>query len=120
MADEITIQTGVKLNNGELIVNNTGKSRKFDQATQRGGNPGVVDVTTSESTIDFGDCVPGFVEMVNLDTTNFVQVGFSTGVYGFRLLADGGPALFYLETGATVYVLADTATCKVRVTGLNQ
>lgn len=120
MADEITIQTGVGLKNGELVVSNTNKSRRFDQTTARGGNPGTVDVGTTEETVSFGDCVPGFVEMVNLDATNFVQVGFSTGVYGFRLLANGGPALIYLETGATMYVKADTATCKVRITGINQ
>ena len=120
MADEITIQTGLKLLNGTLEVASTNKTRKFDQTTARGGNPGTVDVGTTEETISFGDCVPGFVEMVNLDATNFIQVGFSTTVYGFRLLAGGGPALIYLETGATLYVKADTAACKVRVTGLNQ
>jgi hypothetical protein len=120
MADEISITTGIRLSNGDLEIPTTTKTRQFDQTTQRGGNPGTVDVGTTEETISFGDCVPGFVEMVNLDGTNFVQVGFSTGVYGFRLIAGGGPALLYLETGAILYAKADTATCKVRVTGVNQ
>lgn len=120
MADEITITTGLRLLNGDLTVPSTNKTRKFNQTTQRGGNPGTVDVGTSEETISFGDCVPGFVEIVNLDATNFVQLGFSTGVYGMRLLANGGPALFYLETGATIYAKADTAEVRLRITGVNQ
>lgn len=119
MANEIQITTGVRLSNGLLVVPSTQTSRSFNQSTARGGGPGVVDVGTSEETISFGDCVPGFVELVNLDTTNYVQIGFSTGVYGFRLLANGGPALFYLESGATVYAKANTAACKVKVTALN-
>lgn len=120
MANEITIKAGIALSNGLLIVKDTSTTKRFTQTTARGGNPGVVDVGTSEETISFGDCVPGWTEFENLDTTNYVQVGFSTTVYGFRLLANGGKAIVYLESGATVYVKANTAACKVKITALNQ
>lgn len=119
MANEITVTTGLSLLNGSLNVSRQATATRFDQTTARGGGPGTVDVGTTEESIDFGDTVPGFVELKNLDDTNFVQVGFSTGVYGFRLLAGGGPALFYLESGATLYVKADTATCRIQVVAAN-
>lgn len=119
MANEITITTGLSLVNGSLNASRTPTSARFDQTTPRGGGPGTVDVGTSEGTIDFGAIVPGWVEMINLDVDNFVQVGFSTGVYGFRLPPAGGSAIFFLETSATVYVKADTAACKVQVIAAN-
>lgn len=119
MANEITVTTGLRLANGDLKVNGSNLSKKFDQTTARGGGPGTVDVGTTEETIDFGDIVPGFVEFRNLDATNFVDLGFSTGVYGIQLLASGGPAVFYLKSGATVYAKADTAACKIQVTAIN-
>ena len=119
MANEITVTTGVRLTNGLLIVPNTVKATQFNQTTARGGGPGVVDVGTSEETIGFGDCVPGFVELVNLDPTNYVQVGFSTGVYGIRLRPSGGCCVFELEPSGTVYVKANTDACKVKATALN-
>lgn len=120
MADEISITTGLQLENGLLVVGRTNKTRKFSQSTARGGGPGVVDVGTSEETISFGDCVPGFIELVNLDATNYVNWGNVTGNLDQKLQANGGVAIFELDTGGTLIMQADTATCKVRITALNQ
>ena len=120
MANEIRVTTGLQLSNGPLTVQVSAKTFQADQTTARGGGPGTVDIGTTEETIDFGDIVPGFVEFKNLDATNFVELGFSTGVYGIILSAGGGPALFYLKTGATVYAKADTAACAVQITAVNQ
>lgn len=121
MADEITVVTGLALSNGLLVVRDTKTTTRFTQTTARIGG-GVYDIGTTEETVSatFTDCVAGWTEIVNLDTTNYVQVGFSTTVYGFRLLANGGKALLYLESGATLYLKANTATCKVKITALNQ
>lgn len=119
MANEITITTGISLTNGLLVINSTNTSVNFDQTTARGGNPGVVNIGTTEETISFGDVSPGWCEFKNLDTSNYVQIGFSTGVYGFRLPANGGAAIMRLETGATVYAKADTAACNVRITAVS-
>jgi len=118
MADEITITTGLKCENGTLVIPLTNKTRLFNQTTARGGNPGTVSVGTGEETISFGDTVPGWVECLNIDASNYVELGFSTGVYGIYL-PPGGPALFYLNAGATIYAKADTATCDVRITSVN-
>ena len=76
---------------------------------------GQLDIGTSEETItwsaDIGD--EKWLVLRNLDPTNYVQIGFSTGVYGIRLRA-GDPMLIPLEPGTTIYALANTASCKVQ------
>lgn len=71
---------------------------------------GTQSIGTTEETVgwssDIGD--EGYMFVKNLDATNFVQIGFSTGVYGMRLYP-GEFALFRLEPGATFYAKADTA-----------
>ena len=92
------------------------------QTTEGGGNPGLLSVTTSEVTLSFGSVTPGVVLLYNLDETNFVEWGVATGVYPFRLpprLASNSkacPALVTRQSG-TIYLKADTATCRVLVLG---
>ena len=118
MADEITVSTILRVKNGNL--EQTGKSyqTKFSQTTARAGSY-TMDVGTTEESISFGDIAPGFVRLTNLDTTNFVEVGFSTGVYGMRLSANNGVAMFERKLGTTVYVKADTTACKIQVEAIN-
>jgi hypothetical protein len=118
MANEITITTEIRSLNGLIKYNGEIDTRTFDQATARAGGF-TVDVGTTEESISFGDIAPGFVRLTNSDATNFVEVGFSTGVYGATLLKSGGVMLFYRKSGTTVYVKADTATCKVQVEAIN-
>ena len=82
----------------------------------------VYDVTTSVGTAEetagpsFGDIgTEGFCVIYNLDSTNYVQVGFATTVYGMRLRGASAPAMFFLEPNATIYLKANTAACNVRV-----
>lgn len=119
MANEITVTTGLALSNSLLVIPSTVKTVQFTQTTARGGNPGTVDVGTVEETISFGDCVPGFVEAVNLDATNFVRLRFATGANAIRLRANGGRCLFEIDSSVTLFAIADTATCKVRFTSVN-
>lgn len=119
MANEITITTGIRLVNGSLEVLSPAKSRQFDQTTARGGGPGVVDIGTTEESISFGDCVPGYVEAVNLDATNYVTLRFTSSNNAIRLRAGGGVALFELEPGVTLRAIANTATCRVKFTAIN-
>jgi len=92
------------------------------QTTEGGGNPGIISVTTSEFTLSFGSVTPGLVLLYNLDKTNFVEWGVATGVYPFRLpprlttSSKSCPALITRQSG-TIYLKADTATCRVLVLG---
>lgn len=114
MANEIRLSTNVNITNGNFKYNRT-ISKQIDQANVGGGNPGTVSIGTTEETINFGDiATEGLIVMENLDTTNYIQWGFSTGVYGGRMEA-GEPAIFRAEPGLTLYVKSNTATCKAYI-----
>ena len=118
MADEIKVTTGLGVANGLLKQDLGTDTTKFDQTT---GRAGIVfkDVTTTEGSISFGDGAPGYILATNLDATNFVRLRFSTGANAIRLLAEGGRALFYLDSGVTLFAIANSATCKVRFEWVN-
>lgn len=71
--------------------------------------------TTEESYSSFGDvATPGRCIIQNLDDTNYVKVGFSTGVYGLRI-PPGEHIDVRLEPGLTLYMIANSAACKVLI-----
>ena len=119
MADEITVTTGLRLSNGLLKVTEATTTAQFTQTTARGGGPGTVDVLTSETTIDFGDIVPGYCKLTNLDAANFCTYGTSTGELGFELEA-GAAAIVKIASGESLIMQADTATVKVQITAFNR
>lgn len=72
-------------------------------------------IGTTEETVSFVDVTNnGWVMLHNLDATNYVEIGFSTGVYGIRVKA-GERSLFRLNAAATLYAKANTAACRLRV-----
>jgi len=117
MTDEIKIQGATRVLKGTL-------KHDFSPApvslTMTGSL--IYDVTLSVGTAEetagptFGDIgTEGLCKIYNLDTTNYVQVGFATGVYGMRLYGAWWPAEFTLEPNATLYLKANTAACNVRI-----
>lgn len=120
MANEITVTIGMRLANGNLSYTGPNVTKTFDQTTARGGGPGTVNVGTTEESVSFGDTTPGYVQLTNLDDTNFVDFGNATGDLDFTLEAGGGMALFKMKSGATLYLKADTAACNVQVIAFNQ
>jgi len=54
---------------------------------------------------------PGYLLIKNLDTTNYVEIGSTTGVYDIKLKAL--EFALYRHNSGTVYALADTAACLV-------
>ena len=52
---------------------------------------------------------PGYVLLKNLDTTNYIEVGSTTGVYDIKLKA--GEIALYRHNSATIYAKANTAEC---------
>lgn len=76
------------------------------------------DIATTSEALSFGEIAAGgaeYVEVVNLDATNFVSLSFENpavaGTKTFKLKA-GQSALFPTPSGA-IYAIADTATVKV-------
>lgn len=116
MADEISML--MKLNVTKSALKHT-----FDPSQIRYTMTGstfydaVHDIGTAEESVTtFADVgTEGVVVVYNLDTTNYVQVGFATGVYGARLRGAGFPMTFMAEPAVTLYLKANTAACKVRI-----
>jgi hypothetical protein len=117
MANEIKITTSLSVGNGALNVPAVSSSKAYDQAAPIAPAPGGVEIGIAEETINFGDVTPGWTMITNLDDTNFVEFGFSTGVYGFVLPA--GASCVMKLNGVTLYAKADTAACQIYVQGVN-
>jgi hypothetical protein len=116
MANEITITASIQVVNGNLRDSFSVGSKAVDQAAVGGPTPGYVTIGTSEETVTFGELgTKGYCVVQNLSTTNFIEWGFSTGVYGGKLLA-GEVALFRLNS-TSLFLKADTAACKVLIKG---
>jgi hypothetical protein len=115
MADEITVKPYLKLLKGNHSETIAPTAYTVDQ-TGIGAWKSVQNIGTSEESIGtFGDVTTeGWCYMRNLDTTNYVQIGFSTAVYGIRLEA-GETAQFRCEPSLTMYLKANTAACEVEI-----
>jgi hypothetical protein len=92
------------------------------QAVAKGPTPGTVVVGTSEEVISFAELTTlGLIQIINLDTTNFVQFGPESAgamVAAIRL-KPGEPNQFRLEPGVTYRAKADTGACNVQFMAFN-
>lgn len=117
MATHITIQQSVRLSKGAMKHEFTPPQLALEQ-TGALVYDNTVSVGTTEETAGpaFGDIgTEGLCVVYNLDPTNYVQIGFATGVYGMRARGANMPVMFFLEPGATLYLKANTAACNVRI-----
>lgn len=100
-------KNGARVNPGALneIVSMTGDD--MIQNTQVIG--------TSAEALDFGEITgaPVVVEVKNLDTTNFVLLGFTNPPTEMKLTAGRSTIIF--PTTANIYAKADTAACRVLI-----
>lgn len=116
MANEIRVTAGLTCTNGLLKLDFPQKSIQVTQAT---GEAGLTtwEVGTSEEDFSFGDVVPGYVVMYNMDSTNYVDWGMSDGgtMKAIGRLKAGGIALFEIKASATLRAQANTAACKVQI-----
>ena len=131
MSNEATVQSSLRIAQGNLTYRSPVTSYKADVAGANGPTPGTVlaattpgtDVSLSELT-----ALGGLCEIRNLDATNFVTVGSWDGAVFHPLLelkpgeqaavrlsrylrtSMSGTALLY-----TLRLIADTAACRVNV-----
>jgi hypothetical protein len=117
MANEITVSVRLRVVNASGVVyfDRSLSNKQFDQTAIGGPTPGYLTIGTSEESQTFDELTTeGWLIMENMDTTNYVQWGGSTGVYTGRM-GPGEPAIFNCEPGLTLYMKANTAACKVAV-----
>lgn len=108
MANEIRIFSGMEVINDPINLKNNQRTQRFDQ-TSKVGSDLFRTIGTSEETISFGDITPTWVQVTNLDSTNFVDIRFSTGVAGLTVPAGVTIGPVKLKSGASVIGIADTA-----------
>ncbi len=76
----------------------------------------ILEIGTSEEEVtistEIGDCGLCFIQ--NLDSTNFVEVGFATGVYPIKILAGQFMLIPLAPAIASLFLKADTAACDVK------
>lgn len=114
MADEITINATLSIDNGNYAATRRTSRLQATQSTL-GGNAAVQSVSTSYEALALGDVsTEGWCYVRNLDSTNFVELGLevSSTFYGFTKLEAGEPALFRVSD-QTIYAQADTSAVKI-------
>ena len=119
MANEIQVSAKLKVANGASVFEYSTGSMLVNQSVQGGPTPGYLTIGITEESETFSELsVLGWLIMRNLDPTNFVEWGFSTGVYGGRMEPGESAGPFRLKPGTTLYLKADTAPCRVLVYAL--
>jgi len=120
MANEITITYGMSRQHATNALDNHQVSQAPVRKTFTQTGVGQFDVKpsigTSEESITFTDIATnGWAMFTNMDATNYVEWGFSTGVYGGKMKAQESAGPFRVNPGATIYLKANTGACRVRV-----
>ena len=110
MADELTVSISMSYTNGGVSFNEAYSDSVTVAAVPMATN--VQSIGTTEGQLDYGGGTSlGFLFIKNLDATNFVQFGKTTGVYTARL-KPGELGIFRMD-GNTVFAKADTAAVYV-------
>ena len=116
MANEITYQFQMLLNNGSLKDSYSSGSVTANQSTAAlVRNVQTISNSAPAQALDLGSVsTPGFMVVQNLDATNFVDLGAYIGgtFYPFVRLKAGEQGMIRLSTNAP-YALADTASVSV-------
>ena len=114
MANEISITAQLFNTNG--IFDTRWNQTDTTNQTIAGGISGVWDVATTLTNLSTtGITTKGYVAMRNIDTANFVEIGYNDSgtLRKFLKLKTGEMALFRVVPTVTVAGQADTATTKV-------
>lgn len=116
MAKEISILVDGNLTNGKVTNRFSPGMASIDQTNARAIDF-IQTVGVVEEAVTFTDFTgQGLVFLYNLDTINFVEWGL-TGSYPARLTPNDPPTVFRLNSGATLYLKADSNPCDVRIVG---
>lgn len=119
MANELTVSARLRLIKdgvdmslprelGDAAFNVTVTGTEYNQNIQVVG--------TTHELLDGGDATPGgYTIFVNRDATNYVELGLDvTGTFApFVRLKAGERAVFRFTAGASLYLRANTAPCRV-------
>ena len=117
MANEITLTVGLQLVNSNLRAQFPQVSSQYTQTTA-GMSDQVLTIGTSEEDVAMVDITtPGVCVLHNLDSTNFVKWGPKSAgnMVEMGRLKAGDKQVIRFGATVTLRMIADTASCKVRV-----
>jgi hypothetical protein len=117
MANEIKLNISLQCNNGNFAQQFNPGQKQIDQAAQGFHGP-VVTVGTTEEVVPTGDISTlGVLCGRNLDTSNYVTVGPSTGgaMYNMMRVEAGEPFALRLEPGVALRWKANTSAVKMQM-----
>ncbi len=111
MASELTVSVSVNFSKGGITL-----AKSHNITTDVAGDAftyQVQSIGTVEESIEQGADVgtPGYIMIKNTDSTNYIEVGSTTGVYDIRINA--GEVALYRHNSATIYAKANTGACLI-------
>jgi hypothetical protein len=115
MANEINMVASLIHSQGGTSINGTTNKTFSQSGTKRLGNVQIIG--TSSEAITLGDVTPKYAYFKNLDSTNFVYIGYQTACTSgnaFLKLLPGEANVVSLAQ-AVLYALADTANVNLEV-----
>lgn len=119
MANEITTQVGLSLANGSLNDRVVLESDQVTQTIQWVLRDVLSIPTTAGGTViaTTGLTTPGYCYVKNLDATNYVELGPTSGgaIIPFGKLKAGEQCLVRLAAGISLRALANTAAVKILI-----
>ena len=120
MAGEITSNCALFVRKGNLNSSLSPGQVSIDMTGIGGPTPGMAVIGTAVETIDFSELTTlGVIQIVNLDTTNYVDFGpedaggYYTGFLPCVRIEPGETWQFRLVPGVTYCAKANVAACKV-------
>lgn len=120
MANEITVRSRMKVVKDGRVLHDSGNVvQQEDMGSDGGGKPGFQKIGTTYELIDVTDLLTvRWVEVINLDDTNYIEIGHETGGSVFHPFLELGPGQsnkFRMADGPILAMKADTAECQVSV-----
>ena len=111
MANELSATISITFSKGGAEVN---RAESIEiTVTGDAYTAGVQEIGTTEEAVAQGSELgtPGWIFIKNIDDTNYVEFGISTGVYTTKIIA--GKFAWFFVNGATLYAKANTAACNI-------
>ena len=122
MADEITVEATLNIDNGNLQRLDPDPPQLITQSVAKGPVPGMVTVTTTASAISLtGLTTYGLVKVKNLSSSNYVTYGVyvSSVFYPLIRIKPDEHYVWRMEPGVTPYMQANVASCDVQIEAYN-
>ena len=102
--------------NGAYLPSVTYTKTSTMSGTDMGSQTQVIGTTVEALSVPVDVNAPYKLLVSNLDSTNFVDLGFVSGTYTMRIPAGETMLIPYVASGQTLYFRADTAAVTVQAT----